>query len=233
VLGEAVIEPDSVTVVVVLLLGAGLLLLLLVRAHHAAARVGAGALALALSATAGIAVVNDYYGYYRSWSQLSADLAGGYGHYGAAQPQPVAVGNASATVGNGRLERVRFDGARSGIVRDGLVYLPPQYFERRFAHTRFPVVELFHGSPGSPRNWVVQLRLVRVVDHLLAQHLMGPLVLVMPAIDAGHHYEDCVDAPKQLDDTYLTHDVRVDVEARFRVSAVAAEWGSAGYTTRG
>jgi hypothetical protein len=38
----------------------------------------------------------------------------------------------------------------SAGTRHGLVYLPPEYFHRSFAATRFPVVELLHGSPGTP-----------------------------------------------------------------------------------
>ena len=211
--------------------------LLWVLAHYRniAVRVGAGALALVLAAGVGVALVNDYYGYYQSWTQLSADLGGGGNHFEAVSVQhsgPVVQPQSAATA-HGRLEQLTFAGALSGISRGGYVYLPPQYFDPQYADMLFPVVELIHGSPGSPRNWIVQLQVVRTVDKLLREHQIGPMVLVFPTMNDGHRYEDCVDAPGAADDTYISQDVRADVLANFRVSAVPADWGITGYSSGG
>jgi pimeloyl-ACP methyl ester carboxylesterase len=113
------------------------------------------------------------------------------------------------------------------------VYLPPQYGEARYARIRFPVVELFHGTPGSPRVWgTLQVR--QIMDTLLARHLIGPMVLVMPQINGpGRDYQDCVNGPGVSDETYLTKDVHADVVARYRVSHDPYEWGMAGYSSGG
>ena len=71
------------------------------------------------------------------------------------------------------------------------------------------------------------------MDKLMAKHLLGPMVLVMPAFNAGNHFQECVDAPGKLDDTYISQDVPHDVRARFRVSALPAEWGIAGFSSGG
>jgi enterochelin esterase-like enzyme len=220
-------EPNSITLLVLLLLAAGAALYLLVRMRHLVSRLLAGVLAVALAMTAGMTVVNDYYGYYQSWSQLAADLSGNYARF------TVGAANRSDPAMGGRLEKVVLAGRQSGINRKGLVYLPPQYFAARYRHVRFPVVELIHGSPGSPSSWVVHLDIVRVMDRLIAHHLVGPMVLVMPMMNSGNHFEECVNAPGALDDTYITHDVRVDVEARYRVTRSPAEWGIAGYSSGG
>jgi enterochelin esterase-like enzyme len=113
------------------------------------------------------------------------------------------------------------------------VYLPPQYFQPRFAHTTFPVLELLHGTPGRPSDWVVHLRIVEVLDRLIARHQIGPMIVVLPTMSSGHPFQECVNGPSGLDDTYVTTDVRTDVLSRFRASPVPAEWGIAGYSSGG
>src|SRR5579875_597008 len=100
-------EPNSVTLLVLLLLAAGGLLYVIVRFHHLAIRLVAGVLTVALAMTAGMAVVNDYYGYYQTWSQLAADFSGNYASFtvhSANRTDPAA--------GGGRLEKVTLPGRR-------------------------------------------------------------------------------------------------------------------------
>jgi hypothetical protein len=99
---------------------------------------------------------------------------------------------------------------------------------------RFPVVELFHGTPGTPLAWSSALHISQVADSLIAKHLIGPMVLVMPAINgSGHDYQDCVNGPGVADETYLVRDVRADVFAHYRVSHDPYEWGVSGYSSGG
>ena len=221
-------EPNSISFMVTLFLVAAALLALLLRTRMLLVRLAAGLLSLVLAATGGMAVVNDYYGYYQSWSQLSADLSGSYSSFATTTASRTQTASAG-----GRLESLSLPGALSGINRPGLVYLPPQYFRPGYAHTRFPVVELLHGTPGNPAQWVVQLRIVQVMDRLIAAHDIGPLIVVMPTMSVGRSFQECVDAPGALDDTYITRDVRADVLARFRASTVSAEWGVAGFSSGG
>ena len=222
-------EPNSPLLLVLLLLGTAGLLVALARYPHLAVRTTCGTLATALAVTAGVFVVNDYYGYYQSWSQMSADLSGNYSTPGATP----AADRTVARVGSGRVQSIDLPGPRSTINRTGLVYLPPQYFQTRYAHTQFPAVELLHGTPGSPSSWLVHLQIASVMNQLITKRLIGPMILVMPTISAGHDYQECVNAPGALDDTYVTQDVRTDIQAHYRVSAIAAEWGIAGYSSGG
>ena len=34
------------------------------------------------------------------------------------------------------------------------LYLPPQYFQARYARARFPAIELITGVPGQPQDWI-------------------------------------------------------------------------------
>jgi S-formylglutathione hydrolase FrmB len=223
------VEPDSTALVVVLLLAAAGLIAVAIRYRPLAAKIVAGLFAIVLSAASGIVVVNIYYGYYQTWSQLSADFSGSYSQFASAHTST----RGSGRVTSGRLKDIVLPGPSSGISRHALVYLPHQYFEQRYAQTRFPVVELLHGSPGNPGNWAVQLNIASVMDQLMAKNLLGPMILVMPAIDAGNQFQDCVDAPGRLDDTYISRDVPQDIRARFRASLVPAEWGIGGFSSGG
>lgn len=222
--------PTSSVLIVLLLGGCAGLLVLLVRMRHWAIRVACGASVVALAMLTGAAEVNDHYGYYTSWAPLINDLTGNQRAIGLTGGT-VRVG--SHQVRAGTVEQIALPGRRSKINRHGLIYLPPQYNDPKFSHVRFPVVELLHGSPGKPSNWVVVLKIAKIADILISRHLMGPVVLVMPSINQGRHFQECVNGRGAADDTYLATDVPTDVRTRFRVSQVPAEWGIAGYSSGG
>jgi pimeloyl-ACP methyl ester carboxylesterase len=221
--------PDSRLLTALLITGSAALLVAAVRLRLLPVKILCGALSVMVAMTGGIAAVNYYYGYYTSWGQLWTDVYGGTGGLGV-----ISATASTPAVGSGRLGWTTLPGELSGYNRRGLVYLPPEYGQGRYAKVRFPVVELFHGTPGSPLAWDTVLRVSQVMDTLLAKHLIGPMVLVMPAINgAGHDYQDCVNGPSVSDETYLTKDVRADVLARYRVSQDPYEWGLAGYSSGG
>ena len=45
-------------------------------------------------------------------------------------------------------------GQASHLTRAVYVYLPPQYFQAKYSDYRFPVIELLHGFPGQPQDWI-------------------------------------------------------------------------------
>jgi pimeloyl-ACP methyl ester carboxylesterase len=198
-------------------------------------RVLCGALSVMMAMTGGVAAVNYYYGYYKTWGELWADFHGGGGNLGVISTSTSTTTTTSATaVESARIGWISLPGKLSGYSRRGLLYLPPQYGQARYALVSFPVVELFHGTPGSPVSWDTVLQISRVADALIARHVIGPMVLVMPAINgSGRDYQDCVNGPGVSDDTYLTQDVRSDVLARYQVSHDPSEWGVAGYSSGG
>jgi poly(3-hydroxybutyrate) depolymerase len=221
--------PDSRLLTALLIAASAALLVATVRLRLLPVKALCGVLSIMVAMTGGIAAVNYYYGYYTTWGQLSADLSGGAGNLGV-----ITTAASTTALGSGHLGWVQFPGRLSGYSRRGLVYLPPQYSQARYAHMRFPVVEMFHGTPGTPLSWSTVLRVGQVMDSLLARHLVGPMVLVMPAINGhGHNYQDCVNGPAVNDETYLLRDVRKDVLARYRVSGDPYQWGTAGYSSGG
>jgi poly(3-hydroxybutyrate) depolymerase len=220
--------PDSRLLITLLIAVSIALLVAAIRLRLVAVKTLCGALSIVVAMSGGVAVVNFYYGYYTSWGQLYADLHGTDGNLG------VVSAVSDKAVGSGQIGWIHLAGKLSGYDRRGLVYLPPQYDQARYADVRFPVVELFHGSPGTPLGWDTVLHINQVMNSLLARRLIGPMVLVMPAINGeANDYQDCVNGPSSNDDTYLTQDVRSDILSRYRVSSDPFEWGLSGYSSGG
>ncbi len=221
--------PDSRLLTALLIILSVGLLVGVIRFRLLPVKILCGTLSIVVAMTGGIAAVNFYYGYYTTWGQLWADFNGGSGELGTIQAT-----TSTSSIQAGRIGWVNLAGKASGYNRRGLVYLPPEYGEAKYAQVRFPVVELFHGTPGTPLTWETVLKIGQVADSLVAKHLMGPMVFVMPAINGrGHDYQDCVNGPSTNDDTYLTKDVRTDMFIRYRVTRDPYEWGLAGYSSGG
>jgi poly(3-hydroxybutyrate) depolymerase len=221
--------PDSRVLTALLIAVSAGLIVGAIRFRLLPVKILCGMLSIIMAMIGGIAAVNYYYGYYKSWGQLAADFSGNAtGNLGT-----IAATNAAPT-GSGRIGWVNLPGKLSGYNRPALVYLPPQYTQAKYAKVRFPVVELFHGTPGSPKAWLTALHISQVADELIAKHLIGPMILVMPSINASlHDAQDCVNSPSINDETYLTKDVRSDVLARYRASTDSFEWGASGYSSGG
>jgi poly(3-hydroxybutyrate) depolymerase len=202
----------------------------LVRFRWLAVRIGCGALTLVLSMGSGLVLVNDYYGYYRTWGDLAHDLSNSTPHTLLAGGVPK---NNRVVVHSGEVVSFNFDGSASGITRAGLIYLPPQYRESAFRNVRFPVLELLHGYPGRPSDWIYALHLTSIVDREIALRRLGPMVMVMPAVSSGNSAQECVNSARAQDDTFLTTDVRSDIVGHFRVSSDPAEWGLMGFSSGG
>jgi pimeloyl-ACP methyl ester carboxylesterase len=221
--------PDSRLLTALLIIVSIALLAAVIRFRLLPVKILCGALSLMVAMVGGIAAVNYYYGYYTTWGALWADFHGGNGNLGA-----IAATTSTSAVESGRIGWVNLPGKLSGYDRRALVYLPPQYGQPQYARESFPVVELFHGTPGSPLAWDTVLHIDQVVNLLIAKHEIGPMILVMPSINGSNRdYQDCVNAPSVYDDTYLTKDVRADMFAHYRVSHDPYEWGVAGYSSGG
>jgi pimeloyl-ACP methyl ester carboxylesterase len=126
-------------------------------------------------------------------------------------------------------------GQRSRLARNVYVYLPPQYFQKAYAHYKFPAIELLHGSPGNPQAWLSVLDVIPTYLNLLEAHPSDAAILVMPDTDGGQQYGlQCLNNPGGIQDmTFVAVDVP-DYIARFvRVQAPGPAWGVAGYSEGG
>ncbi|MFG2285635.1 alpha/beta hydrolase [Streptomyces sp. NPDC048595] len=124
------------------------------------------------------------------------------------------------------------DGRISGVRGEVYVWLPPQYNDPAYKNTRFPVVELLPGYPGSSKAWFGSLHVAEQLRPLMQRGEVKPFILVAPrtnlltGADTG-----CVNIPGKVNaDSWLTVDVRKMVIDNFRVSDRADSWALAGYS---
>ena len=205
-------------------------------------------------ATLGL-LANNYFSFYGSWDDLlgtggSTPVtvqdhfdATGAPHRDHRAPaaleilgrQPVSGARGGSPALSGALERVRIPGARSGLVSDGYVYLPPQYFQSAYARRRLPVAVALTGYPGDARNLVTRLNYPQVeLDQLEAGRMRPTVLVLMRPTVAPPRDTECQDVPHGPQaETYFTHDVPRAIAATYRVAVGPRSWGIIGDSTGG
>ncbi len=240
------LEPQGTLFFLILMVVFGGLLAWLVFAKQIVFRILAACLAFIPAMLFGVASVNKYYDYYQSWGSIAADftnqgvatlpevphLAGKVGSgISKLGLSPQARAEATQT---GYLFATAVKGRQSRISRTVYIYLPPQYFLTRYSTYRFPVIELLHGSPGNPEQWVNPMNVLPTLDDMIATHQADPAVLVMPDTDGSvKHSLQCLNAVGIQDATYVAVDVPNFVAANYRVQDPGRAWGVAGLSEGG
>lgn len=107
--------------------------------------------------------------------------------------------------------------ALQGETRSFWVYTPPGYTQN--TRQRYPVLYLFHGSNDTAGGWVLAGHANYVLDNLLAEQKLVPMIVVMPF---GHAVP--FGSPREIQATnsavyekYLLEDVLPAVEAKYRI----------------
>jgi enterochelin esterase-like enzyme len=91
-------------------------------------------------------------------------------------PDPPAKIDAEKDVPHGRLEMVSYDSKSVGTTRKMQVYTPPGYSPGK----KYPVLYLLHGIGGDETEWQRFARPSMVLDNLLAEGKILPMIVVMP-----------------------------------------------------
>jgi enterochelin esterase-like enzyme len=241
-----VFEPQGTGFFLLLMVVFGGLLVWVALARQVVFRVLAGCLAFIPAMVFGIAAVNKFYDYYQTWGGMINDLTG----QGVSSIPKYAAGQGSnkqfdKNIGRvtslaedaqvGYLFQTSVVGKRSHLTRDVYVYLPPQYFQKRYAHYKFPVIELLHGSPGNPQAWVDVMGVIPTFLNLLETRPADAAVLVMPDTDGGLQYGlQCLNDPGGIQDmTFVARDVPEAIARVARVQPPGRAWGLAGYSEGG
>ena len=176
------LEPQSTGLFVLLLVVFAAAVTWLARARNVAVRVLAALLTFIPAAFFGIVLVNKYYGYYQSWGAAVADVTGTGGpgggppgrHLRAAGGMTEMFGSpvyASIARQDGYTAHLLVHGRASHLTRNLYVYLPPQYFQPRYRSYRFPVIELVHGYPGEPQDWITVVGITAMLHDLVGHGL--------------------------------------------------------------
>jgi pimeloyl-ACP methyl ester carboxylesterase len=246
---RAVLEPQSTALFLLLMAVFGGLVGWAVVAKQAVFRLLAACLAFVPAMLFGVAAVNKYYGYYETWGAVVADFTNGgvqniprvpAAGPGSSQAFDLLLGRAvnvqqAAQSGAVIGLKVNGSGPATRIVRDVVIYLPPQYFQKQYASYRFPVIELIHGQPGQPEDWLAALDVQTTLQRLVAAHRADPVVLVMPDVNGARTISlQCLNqVGGAADETYVATDVPNFVAARVRVERPGRAWGIAGYSEGG
>ncbi len=101
------------------------------------------------------------------------------------------------------------------------VYLPSGYNAAANQQTRYPVVYLLHGAPGSYDNWVKVGGAKVQADTLLAQRKIRPMIIVTPQGSPWRFATstEYVNGPLGNWATYVTRDLVRQIDGRYRTVA--------------
>ncbi|HET7279069.1 MAG TPA: alpha/beta hydrolase-fold protein [Dermatophilaceae bacterium] len=191
------------------------------------------------------ALLNDQYSFYVSWADL----------FGARAPSTVSRHGASATaaastkVGGGlaailgagtlpplpspgqRVQTYTVVGPRSHLTGQVAVLLPQGYDPR--SARRYPVVEAFHGVPGTVNSWLSGMHAQAAFDGLVTARQLAPSIVVLPQVNIPYGLDsECIDGPPGTPqtETWLATDIPRFVATHFRVRLDRGSWAAAGFS---
>jgi enterochelin esterase-like enzyme len=205
---------------------------------------------LLVLATIGL-VANDTFGFFADWTDLAgaftstpqivATARGGAAAAAAAahvpgEALPSPTGPLPALPTGSRQQSFTVSGPASHLTGRVVVLLPADYFQPSQRGQRYPVIETFHGYPGTPEQWLNRMALGQAVDAEVAAHRMSPPIIVAPQLEIPPGRDtECVNGGPALPavETWVTTDVPNWVARTFRVKLDRASWATAGLSAGG
>lgn len=157
----------------------------------------------------------------------------------AAAQVPVASSSRAARArvvrptGGAVLEQVRIPSSDGFAARPAYLYLPPEAVKH--PDRRLPVLELLHGTPGQPVDWINGGLLVPTINAFVAAHHGQAPIIVMPDLNGAHRADSqCIrTADGKNTESYLTSDVVTWVRHRFARTVGREKWWVAGLSEGG
>ena len=143
---------------------------------------------------------------------------------------------------HGTVAKRWYDSPGLGMDRRITIYTPPGYESSK---EKFPVLYLLHGAGGDEEAWITLGRTAQIMDNLLAQGKIKPMIVVMPngnviqdaAPGEGYEgfYKPQFMVTKTMDGTYEASfsDIIKFVESSYRVKADKANRAVAGLSMGG
>ena len=137
-------------------------------------------------------------------------------------PGPAPMFYDLRAVPHGAVEQRWYESKATQATRRVFVYTPPGYSR---SSDRYPVLYLLHGAGGDESGWTETGRAHLILDNLIADKKLKPLVLVMPygnAYPASSPLASGADAMKRQRDGFqrdLIEDLIPFVQANYRVHA--------------
>ncbi|MFE5768030.1 alpha/beta hydrolase [Streptomyces sp. NPDC056485] len=188
-------------------------------------------LMIALCQLTSIAVIatwiNGSYGLYSSWN----DLLGTENAQNSSAMTGPPLGRARFTQGGDGTQSTYFRGSHSKLAGQVIVWTPPEYRAPGAEKTRFPVLVLLHGYPGSPRTWTDLGGMPGTLDQLVRLGAAHPFIVVIPDVYPGGVNTDCSNTPTRKVASWLAEDVTDLVAKNFRTLPEPGGWGLMGVST--
>lgn len=125
-------------------------------------------------------------------------------------------------VAHGAVEQRLYNSKSIEAVRRAFIYTPPNYSR---SSERYPVLYLLHGAGGDESGWTANGRTNVILDNLIADGKLKPLIVVMPygyAYAPGSPRAEGPDAQKRQRELFnrdLIEDLIPFVQANYRVHA--------------
>jgi enterochelin esterase-like enzyme len=139
----------------------------------------------------------------------------------AQTPAPVPAYLEVRAVPHGTVQKLAYKSKALGTDRNVIVYTPPDYEK---SSNRYPVLYLLHGAGSDESSWTQRGRAHVILDNLLADGKIKPMVVVMPfgyafARPAGGNRGDAAENKQQREgfSRDFLEDVMPLIDARFRV----------------
>ena len=145
-------------------------------------------------------------------------------------------------IAHGTVAKRWYDSPGLGMDRRITIYTPPGY---ETGKEKYPVLYLLHGAGGDEEAWITLGRTAQIMDNLIAQKKVKPMIVVMPngnviqdaAPGEGRDgfYKPQFMVPKTMDGTYEANfmDIIKFVESNYRVKAEKANRAVAGLSMGG
>lgn len=181
-----------------------------IRRRSPGRRLAIGSVAALLTLVLAADLVNSYYSYLPNVSDVyDAAAMNAPAHY-----QPGTSSAPKPPSPRGRLVRLSIPDRGSGFGRtDAWVWLPSAYFTD--PARRLPVVYVFHGSPGQPKDWFHGGNAARI-----AATQPRPVIVVAPQLSKNWLDDsECVDGVHEKVETHLLRDVIPTVDQQLRTIA--------------
>ena len=146
-----------------------------------------------------------------------------------------AARRAQASGSHGVVLSQTIHGVRSGLSSSALIYLPPQYFQPRYAQTRFPVVLIMPGYPGNPKLYLTLLPVPQIMQREVQTGRAKPFIAVLiketvvPPRDT--ECANVVNGPQV--ETFLAQDVQTQLSHVLRTRTDRQGWAMMGDSTGG
>jgi enterochelin esterase-like enzyme len=126
-------------------------------------------------------------------------------------------------VAHGAVQTLHYRSESLDREREAVVYLPPGY---EGSADRYPVLYLLHGAGGDERTWADRQRANVILDNLIADGALEPLVVVMPygyttRLEEGQRRRGPADYKTDMEEFAVDfiNDLIPHVESRYRVLA--------------